>query len=509
MHPSIWALLPFAVVIPVSVLSRQVIPGLVAGLLVGAFLISPSPLGGVNTALSYLYKELQVSGNLHLVVFLYGFGALVGLLRVTGGVSGLAEWLGPKVRSARAAFGVAWLSTLGTFMAPDFRIITVAPILSPLMKRYEIDPERLAYVIDVTSTPLIALVPVGTAFVGYMVGLIAVSLKHVGSQAAPYPFFLKTIPLNFFAIAILLIGIYVSFFHRDVLGDKHKSETVGAGAVSGSRESELNAPKLRAARNALRVEASRELGHSASAQDDTDDTVPDPLEAVSARAVPNVLHLAGPIGLLIVLTLGLTWWDGHDHAPSFLGALVHADAAKAMLQAILITLIASVLFYLVRGQKMDRLMFGVVAGGNEMMPVIVLLALVWAVAGVSTALGFSQYVGQELGTLVPRAFIAPVVFVLGSVISYFIGSSFGTWGILLPLGFSLATAAHASLPLVAGAVFASGTLGGFASPLSDNTVAMATVMRLPVVGFARSLLKSSLVAGAVATIAYAGASFVF
>lgn len=516
MHATIWSLLPFALVIPISIITRQVIPGLVVGLLAGAYMMAPSPLGGINKALYYLFTELSVTGNLHLIVFLYTFGSLVGLVRITGGVSGFAQWLGPRVKSVRGAYAVTWLSSIGTFMAPDFRIITVTPIMRGMMDRFHISPQKMAYAIDVTSTPLISLIPVGTAFVGYMVGLLAVALKHIHSTQAPYPLFLSTIPLNFFAIAILAIGAYLSFFSSDtktaLRGDATMARTEARagtiGDVQGRRpHGGIRQPVHTVVAGALRQRARFQSEVGSVAHPMQRKPPEEPLDIYSDDAVPATANLLLPIALLLVLTFFLTWWSGVGKATTFFGVLMNADAVRAMLQSILITLIASSVFYLFRGQRVGRLMYGIIAGGNEMIAVIMLLVLVWAVSGVSSDLGFSQYVGSTMGAVIPRMFIAPALFVFGSVISYFIGSSFGTWGILMPLGFSLAMTTHASLPLIAAAVFASGTLGGFASPLSDNTVAMATVMKLPLVDFANSLLKTTLIAGGAATVGFAVAGF--
>ena len=485
MRASILSILPFVAVIPVALLTRQVIAGLVAGLLVGSFLLTPDWLGGFNTFLAYLFKELAVPGNLHLVVFLWAFGALTGLMQATGGVSGFARWLEPRVRSARSAFAVTWLSALATFMAPDFRIITVAPIMRPVSERFHVARERLAYAIDVTSTPLIALIPVGTVFVGYMLGLLSVGLKHIGLATPAFPFFLSTIPLNFFAWAILAIGLYLSF-----------AAPARERAKGGTRG---RLRRAAAARQAALAETGALGGPPASAGREG---------GAADRERGDAVNLIAPIALLLVLIFFLTWWSGHLRAHTPLGILVYADAAKAMLQAALITLLAISVFYAWRRQPLDRIMNAILRGGNEMMPVIVLLALVWAVSGAAADLGFVPYVSRALGSALPRLLIAPGLFVLGSVISYFIGSSFGTWGILMPLGFSLAASAHLPLALAAGAVFASGTLGGFASPLSDNTVAMATVLDLPPLSFARTLLGTTVAAGAAATVGYAAMGLV-
>ncbi|WP_274432722.1 Na+/H+ antiporter NhaC family protein [Alicyclobacillus sp. ALC3] len=564
MYASFWSLLPFLMVIPIALWTRQVLPGLMVGLLVGSYMTHPTLLGGISATLGYILKELAIPDNLRLLVFLYGFGSFVGLVRVTGGVSGFAAWVSKRIRTTRAAFAMTWLSSFATFMAPDFRIITVAPVMKSVFERLHVSTERVAYVIDLTSTPLIAIVPIGTAFVGYMVGLLQTSSRHHGLALTSFQLFLQTIPLNFFSIAMIALGLFQTFWRSSperapaaaqnaAPEEREQTNRDQTGAVFGParptvyargldrRERPIGrrgwrvstfrakvigyAPveagdELTPARSApvAQATAARQNSERRAAQTDTKQAVaqetktdvtaapqvtpPEALEVLSEQARPNVWNLAVPLVILLVLTLWLTWWNGHFHSPTLFGALAAANASQAMLQALLITLVVMVVWYSVGRLPISRTMFGFVAGGNEMMSVLLLLALVWAVSAVSTDLGFSVYVQRAIGHLVPGAFIAPALFVFGCLISYVIGSSFGTWGILLPLGFTLANSTHASLALVAGAVFASGTFGGFASPLSDNTVAMATVMKLPTMAYAHYKLKPALLAAGVSTVAY-------
>ena len=177
-----------------------------------------------------------------------------------------------------------------------------------------------------------------------------------------------------------------------------------------------------------------------------------------------------------------------------------------MLEALFITLILSLFFFLVQGFSIGELVTHFIDGGNELVSVILMLALVWALSAVSEDLGFSNYIASNLIGWIPPEFIAPVVFVLGSMLAYFIGSSWGTWGLLMPLGVTLAHQTGSSIILVIGAVFASGTFGAFASPLSDNTVTLCTILNLPVIDYARSKLKPSLIAAGITTVLYGVAS---
>ena len=499
MHATIWSLLPFLVVIPLALLTRQVLPGLVVGLLVGAYMINPTPLGGINTALQYILKELAVPDNLRLIVFMYGFGAFVGLVRITGGVSGFAHLMEKKIHSARGAFTVTWLSSLLTFMAPDFRIITVGPVMKQVFSRLNVPVNKVAFIIDATATPLCAIIPFGTVFIGYALGLLGTVSRHQGIVTSPYNLFLLSIPFNFFSLAMLSFALFYTFLKSD----KDQVKAVTSQPIESiAKIRALGSAKLTYSETSMEISMPLRSNYRQPSIRKEPDDYPDAVEMVAQRVPPNSLNLIIPLGLLLGLTLFYTWWDGHLRSASFLGALIQANAAQAMLEALLSTLILTFVWYAFQRQPIQRTLFGFMQGGNEMMAVNVILVLVWTVSAISTDLGFVSYTEQTIGRFVPATFIAPAFFVFGCLLSYVIGSTFGTWGILMPLGFSLATTEHAALPLIVGAVFASGTFGGFVSPLSDNTVAMATMMKIPVIDYAKFKLRYGLMVATVCTVLY-------
>ncbi|WP_304457770.1 Na+/H+ antiporter NhaC family protein [Alicyclobacillus sendaiensis] len=505
MHGSIASIVPFLVIIPVALLTKQVILGLALGLFVGCYIEHPRPLAGLEAAIAYVIREVGLAGNVSLILFLYLFGSFVGLLRVSGGVKGFSRWMEARIRSPRGAFVFTWLSSLFTFMAPDFRILTVAPIVSRVFERFHVRKEQVAFTIDVTATPMCAVVPIGTAFVAYMVGLMHTAAHHAGA-ASPYALFLATIPYNFFAWAMLIMGAFLTFFR---FSRQVQASTRTTGLLPDCPE-DRSLPRLaREQRGALALEAGAiGLPQDAAVQrgmrrpEDRGEEVPDPVEALAKRAHPSALNLVLPLGLLLASTLALTILSGFAPGRSLVQAFVQANAAKAMLEALVLTVVAMMVLYAVRGTPLNRIMVGFLQGGNEMMPVIVLLALIWAVSAVASDLGFAQFCQREIVQYVPRSLIIPALFVFGCVISYVLGSSFGTWAILMPIAFSLAQGGAGSLAIAAGAVFASGTFGGFVSPLSDNTVAMATVMKVSVMDYANFKLKTALIPVAACAVGY-------
>ncbi|MDR3601730.1 MAG: Na+/H+ antiporter NhaC family protein [Desulfosporosinus sp.] len=463
------SLLPFLVVIPIAILSKQVQPGLFAGLILGCYLKAPDLFGGIKTLISYIVSNLIIPNNIRIVIFLYVFAGLINLTKITGGIKGFVDLAGRKVKTRRAAMILIWFSTIGTFNNPNFRIVTIAPIMKILKRRLPISVANIGFAIDVTSNPVVVLVPIATAFVGYMVSLIKTALVQVGINDNPYSVYIRSIPFNFFSLVIIAIGLYYSFCQEF----RHNSE--------GNNENNPDAQK-----------EEEELQKCLQAYDETTPSKP--------------WNLLLPLSIVLLMTLFLSWWDGHTQASGFMDAFIKADALGVMLEALFITLILAILFYLFQHFTIAKLVTQFVNGGNELVSVILMLTLVWALSAVSEDLGFSKYIATHLIGWIPPDFIAPVVFLLGGMLSYFIGSSWGTWGLLMPLGVTLAHQAGSNIILVIGAVFASGTFGAFASPLSDNTVALCTILELPAIEYARSKLKPSLIAAGITTILFGIAS---
>ncbi|KYD30075.1 Na+/H+ antiporter NhaC family protein, partial [Geobacillus stearothermophilus] len=215
------------------------------------------------------------------------------------------------------------------------------------------------------------------------------------------------------------------------------------------------------------------------------------------------LHLFVPLALLLGLTFAFFAYDGRRRgAHGWLEAFSQADATWAMLLALFVTLLLSMGFYVWRRQSLSELIYHFFAGGNELMAPIGMLVLVWAVSAVAGELGFTAYVTSTFGTWLPGTFVPAAVFLAGSFLAYFIGSSWGTWGIFMPLGVTLAHATGAPLEMTVGAVFASGTFGAFASPLGDTTITTAAIMDMDLMNYAKYKLRISLIGAGLSLAGY-------
>ncbi|WP_209121057.1 Na+/H+ antiporter NhaC family protein [Alkalihalobacillus sp. BA299] len=472
MEASWFSIIPFLVVIPVAIYTKQVLPALFLGLLVGSYIMEPAIIGGVKTLFVYIVQALIDTNNIKIIVFLYAFSGLVGMIKMTGGIRGFVEKASEKIQTRKQALLLTYVSTIGTFAAPTFRFVTIAPIMRALLKKVKMTTEELGFVIETTATPIIVLIPVATAFVGYMVSIIQIAIENQGIELDPYSLFIQSIPFNFFSIVTIVLGVYLSFFHHS----KTKSHAPTYIAEKPGEEEE----------------------------EDWHDCHP----AVAKELPIKPWNLLLPLVLVISLTLFLTWWDGHVKGFGFFQAFIKADVLDAMVVALLITVLMSIIFYLLQRFELRKLITGFIDGGNELMSVILLLSVVWGLSSITDDLGFSSFVTAHSGWI-PQLFIAPLIFVFGAAVSYFIGSAWGTWGILMPLGISLANVGGVSLPLVIGAVFASGSFGAFASPLSDDTNTIAKILKLSVIDYAKYKLKPALIAAGITIVLYSLVTFFY
>ncbi|TGB02794.1 Na+/H+ antiporter NhaC family protein [Halobacillus salinus] len=461
------SVIPFGVVIISAIWTKQVIPSLLFGVIVAGYLVDPHWLGGMMKGFSFIYEGLMDENNLKIIVFLYGFSALIGIVKMSGGIKGFVQEATERIEEKRGAFMLTWLSSVGTFAAPSFRIVTIAPVMKAMRKKIPMTKQELGFVIETTASPLVVLIPVATAFVGYMTSVIDLSLEQAGTSGDSYSLYIQSIPFNFFAFAMIIIGFYLSFFHRS-----KKSQTDVQEEEPDKKE------------------------------DQWEDCHP----AVTQDLPAKPWRLIVPLISVIVLTFFLMYQVGVRNGETGFSALINPNVLDAMVLAVVLTLIGFVVYLTIQKESLKKTMDGLIYGGNEIMGVILLLATVWGLSKGSEALEFASTISSSFDW-VPPGFVAAVIFVVGCGLSYFIGSSWGTWGILMPVGISIATVAGSSLPIVIGAVFASGTFGAFSSPLSDDTNTTAGILNLNAVQYAKFKLKPALIAATVAALLYFGISF--
>ena len=455
-----------------SIWLKDILPGLVVGLVVGSFIVTSDLLGGTQKSIFYMVTTLSDETNIKIIMFLYLFGGLVGMMNIAGGIKGFSEWIGPRIKTERGLLGMIWSTLPFTFMMPMFRIMMIGPIVKILIKKMKLSKQKVGLTMDISTESVIVLLPVATAFVGFMVSLVEGGIRELNLDVSPYQVFLLSILFNFYAIVMLIIGIL------QTLWPPAKNSKQGTEQIIDQEE---------------QIHEFHRIG------------IQQELSLVKAQP----WHLIIPVFLLLGLSLFLLWQDGTSMgAKTIFEAFSMADATFVMLLAVFITLIFTFVFYIVRKLALSEIMYHFYDGGNQMIQAISLLILIWALTLSAEDLGFSSFISSSLGAFLPAFMTPATIFLIGSIVGYFIGSSWGTWGLFMPLGFALAVSTGASIPLTVGAVFASGAFGAITSPLGDTTITTAAILDMDLVDYAQYKLKISAIGAIIAFALYIAIGYI-
>lgn len=462
------SLIPFIIVIAMSIWLKDILPGLVLGLVVASIAVTRDLFAGAEKSIHFMIETLANETNMKIISFLYLFGGFVGMMNIAGGIKGFSEWAGNRIKSERGILGLIWLSLPFTFMMPMFRIMMIGPIIKSLMKNMDLPKQKVGMMMDISTESVIVLLPVATAFVGFMVSLVEGGITGLGLPMSAYEIFLLSLLFNFYAIIMLFIALWQTFWPTQKKRMVSYKRT--KGIANEEEEHEFH-------RSGIKKE----------------------LSLVQAQP----WHMIVPVFILLGLTLFLLWKDGTSRgAGTLFEAFSMADATFVMLLTVFITLIFTFVFYSVRKQKLNELLYHFYDGGNQMMQAISLLILIWALTLAAEDLGFSEFISASLGSFLPGSMTPAVIFFVGSIVGYFIGSSWGTRGLFMPLGIALAVSTEASIPLTVGAVFASGAFGALTSPLGDTTITTAAILDMELVDYAQYKLKISTLGAILSVLLY-------
>ncbi|VBB09071.1 Hypothetical protein LUCI_4357 [Lucifera butyrica] len=469
---------PIAAILGAAV-TKKIIPSLVFGLLAGSIANAGWSLtGGLLAAGNYLSRVIANPDHAYIILFLFSFGALAEMFKAGGGIAGFSQAAAPYVKTERGALASVFLATPISFLDCCFHVIATSTISKPLLEKAGGSKEKLAFIINTTSSQLVALVPFATTYVGYILGVIGSSMAQTGIQGSPYLLYLHSVFLNFYSLIMVAISVMAVFFPLDFsfLALAHPAYKKDTGAEGPHHTQE---------------------GHEEA---EFDENVP-----------PRLANLLLPLVLLLAAIVYLFWLTGREKTGAgFAAALLNADYEKAIFVATLATLVFTAVFYALQKIPMQKLQKYFLSGGTEMLPPLVILVLAWAITAVTQDLGFNAFVGSFLTRSAISAPLVPVlIFAIGGFASYFMGSSWGTWALIMPLGISIATVAGASLPLTVGAVLAGGSIGDNLSPLGETPVLTAATANLSVTEHIGYVFPYGMVAIVLAAILYVAGGYYF
>ena len=440
-------LLPSLLAIVLAIWTRKVFVALIAGIWLASYLLGANPIAAVGDSINRVVGVLSSAGDARVILFTLCVGGLIALIEANGGVRAFVAWLEAKHwgQSRKQAQGLAWLSGILIFIESNITVLVAATTAKPLFDRFKISRAKLAYIIDSTSAPICILIPFN-AWGAFNLGL----LSGAGVED-PLTVFFQAVLLNFYAIfAVLLTAVVIAF-------------DVNWGPMKAS---ELKAAELKASE--LKTSESPSIP---SIQEQPLDNEADPQAGIVPQAGSNSpwAMLLPVLTLILVMPLGL-WLTGD-------GDLRQGSGSTSVLWAVLsASAVAASFMWRKHGAKLKgagvsegagakmRAAEVYFSGAGKMLPVALVLMLALALGSVSRELEAGDYLAQLLQGNLPKYVLLPLVFLLASAVAFAIGSSWGTFSLLIPLAVPLAGSMELPLAALVAAVLSGGVFGDHASP---------------------------------------------
>lgn len=463
MEPTWTSLLPPVLAIVLAIAWRQVYLALAAGIWLGyTILASWNPIVGLAAAIDGTIAVLADPGNAKVIVFTLVIGALIATIEAAGGVLGFVKWLEERnfVTSPRRARMLPWIVGCIIFIESNITVLVAGAIGRPLIDRFRVSREKLAYLIDSTSAPICILIPLN-AWGAYVLGI----LNELGVDD-PLGVFVGSIPVNFYAIFAIILSGLAAWFTIDLGPMKQAEARASRGQVLSDNAQPMIDPDV--------------------ISPDVDESIPRRMRNMVVPVATLVLMM--PVGLLIT-------GDGDITAGS--GSTSVLWAVMAALGVLWVMLMAQRIFNV---HKLTRVgLKG--AGGLVSLALVLLLAL--ALGAVTRDLGSGIYIANLTAGLLPPFILLPLTFLVASGIAFATGTSWGTFAIMLPIAVPAAAVMGLPLSPFVAAALAGGVFGDHASPISDTTIVSSMAAATDHIDHVRTQIPYALLAGAAATVAFA------
>ncbi|MBD1564712.1 Na+/H+ antiporter NhaC family protein [Vibrio sp. S12_S33] len=454
------SLLPPLVALSLAVITRRVLVSLGVGILLGALLLTNySVADGSSYVVTKVASVFVEDGglntwNMSIVGFLLLLGMMTALLTLSGGTRAFAEWAQVRVKSKRGSKLLA--AFLGVFIFVDdyFNSLAVGSISRPVTDRFYVSRAKLAYILDSTAAPMCVVMPASSwgAYIMTIIGGILVS--HGITEYSALGAYIRLVPMNFYAIFALLMVFAVVWFQLDV-GQMRKHE----------------------------MEASQGRGF---ADDNDSQQAHDLNEELDIKESEHgkVSDLILPIVLLIIATISAMLYTGGQSlaadgkAFDLFGAFENTDVGTSLIYGGLVGL-AMALFTVFKQQlPMIDVVKTLWIGAKSMFGAILILVFAWTIGSVIGDMKTGAYMSSLVQGNINPHWLPVILFLLSGLMAFSTGTSWGTFGIMLPIAGDMAGATDIALMLpMLSAVLAGSVFGDHCSPISDTTILSSTGAR--------------------------------
>jgi len=451
------SILPPIVAIALAIKTREVYISLALFVWLGwTILNSWNPILGLVEGVNVFLDAITSPGNARTLVFSALIGAIITLTQASGGMEGFIKWveekrLGKSQRTVRL-FGIG--TSMVLFLESNFGLLVAGSVSRPLFDRAKISREKLAYILDATCAPKQLLIPIN-AWGAYIVTLLA-------AQSVPEPnrVLLSALTLNFYAMLAIILVVFVSV-------------------------TDWNIGPMREAERRVREEG-KLLRDGAEPMVSSDVSMLASKEGVPKRAVNMLIPI-----LAMVATVPYVLWLTGD------GVILDGSGSDAVLWGVIVGILLGAFMYRAQGIMTFREVTDyTIKGIQGLTPVVIVLALAFAIAGTQQALGTGVWLAQVAQANVNPGFVPAIIFILACIMAFSTGTSWGTFAIMIPIVVPMATLLDLHLGLTLAAALGGGIFGDHCSPISDSTIVASMASATDHIDHVRTQLPYALMAAA-------------
>lgn len=464
---SFWALVPPIIAIALALITKEVYSSLFFGIVTGALLYSGYSFEGTlnHVFVDGVISVLSDSWNVGILCFLVILGTMVQLMNRVGGSAAFGKWAGKHIKSRAGSQLATILLGCLIFIDDYFNCLTVGSVMRPVTDQHKISRAKLAYLIDATAAPVCIIAPISSwaaAVSGFVEGENGMSL------------FLQTIPFNFYAILTVCMMVFLVAFKLDY------------------------GPMALHERNAIEHNDLFTTEERAG-----DESMEQPLNKKPGKVIDMLVPI---IALVICCVIGMIYTGGFFRGESFVNAFANADASTGLVLGSVVALVITLAFYLVRNVlSFNQCMDCLPEGFQQMVPAILILTLAWSLKAMTDSLGAKEYVAavvQSSATGV-LSLLPVIIFVIAIFLAFATGTSWGTFGILIPIVVAVFQGTNHTMMIMAmSACMAGAVCGDHCSPISDTTIMSSAGAQCVHMNHVSTQLPYAMTAAAVSAVTY-------
>lgn len=470
---SIYSLLPPLVAIFVALFTKEVFSSLFLGILTGSILASKGSVGVFLNNLVYEGFIKSISQTSGIFIFLVVLGVMVVLINYSGGSKAFGNWANARIKTRKQSQIATFFLCIMLFIDDYFNCLTSGSVMKPITDSHKVSRAKLAYIIDATAAPVCMIAPISS-------WAAAVSGYAENSHMSGIELFVKAIPFNFYSLLTLVFVVCIISFNNDYGPMKKYEEEALAG-------------KDQSVRKQATIDASH--GHD-------EGRVMDLVFPILTLIVSSVLSLINVGGFFDK--------DGayyHD----FVNAFANTDSSIALAMGSIIALVITIIYFVAKKSlSFEKSMDAISEGFSSMVSAILILTMATSLKNISNdLLGSTQYVGglmeNAAGNL--NAFLPVVIFVVAIFLAFATGTSWGTFGILIPIVVSMFEPTNPIFFIGISATLSGAVCGDHLSPISDTTIMSSTGAGCEHIDHVRSQLPYGMTVAIISALAYIIAGF--